>query len=170
MIRKNVIRVGDTVRIINPTFFLRCGYPMSFEEAFNKVYNSMFEDVRNLVNKIPCLENFKNDQAIDWAEIKIEKELAKLYLKLNHYGGRERKIYSEIIDQLKGRETVVCRKFVKYTGTYYPGYQASAWDDGDESEPAYLGNSKAHVILVLDLLQYDGNNYRIEQENVEKLT
>ena len=172
MIRKNVIRVGDTVRIINPAFFLRCGYPLSYEDAVNVINASLTSEIYSLLNKVPGLstERYYHEFVRDLTAGNIERELAKLYLKLNRYGGRERKIYSEIIDQLKGREAVVHRKFVKYTGTYYPGYRASAWDDGDESEPAYLGNAKAHVILVLGLLQYDGNNYRIEQENVEKLT
>lgn len=86
---------------------------------------------------------------------KIVREVAYCRLKHNGFGGRERKIYTDIIEELKGCEYVVINKRQVKTGTYSPPSSGYNYMDGcPEYEPGYLLKQKTHVILEVCPVEY----------------
>lgn len=135
-----IIRVGDMVKIINPKFFVRCGYPMDFKEAFGFVDRNYNAPIHKLIKEIEPVAGPLHGKTFDAYE-KIVRVFAYEYMKMNRFGGPERRIYTrEIRKQLSETCRVLDIRFVK-TGTYVRG----AYE-----EPPYLSNEQAHKILMLD--------------------
>lgn len=171
--RPERIRKGDRVRVVNPEFFVRCGYPKCLDgeskvvlEKFGGVINGMiWEDASASVR-------LRDGHLLT----KVCRELAYARLKASGFGGQERTIHTKRIDDLAGREFVVCGvKFCK-TGTYVHG--GSCGEYGEEYDPPYLDGEKTHKILSLAYPAKNppGNgffmsfeaNLSIEAANVEK--
>jgi len=161
--RKDIIRVGDRVRVIEPLTYVRCGYPLSLFGAFKEVEQIYKEDVLRLIRKVfnngvdPKEENpvrFKllMMQEIDLTASKQYKEImrgvAYAYLKQKGFGGRERRIITADKPHLKGAILEVVDSFIVKTGNYYSGgWSSGTWDSQPEYEPPELGNEKTHKIL-----------------------
>jgi len=184
--KDNIIRVGDTVKIIKPYFFKRCGYPMSFEDACDSVrtiykdkISSFILDVR-LIDKpnkdISILED-KNSKEFNKTFDKIVSALAYDYIRANKFGGKEKTIHTIYSPNYKNCLMEVEKiKFVK-TGIYTSG----SWFGGDgysedDYTPAYLNKEKTHKILYMSPLSavffYTKDdlygNFNIEAVNVLK--
>jgi hypothetical protein len=171
--KKDVIRVGDVVKIKEPNMFVRCGYPLSFEDMRKDVEKKHSADISKFLYslKIPCGGNyfdinqkFKNSREFD----KIRDALAYYFLKQCSFGGNERTIHTKVNETYRNTEAIVVAiQFVK-TGTYSPGYHGGFWDD---NEPSALYNQETHKILHVRLpYAIYGNDYpKIEACWVEKL-
>jgi hypothetical protein len=159
---KVVFRVGDSVKVINSTFFLRCGYPLSFQEVkedvrgkyANKI-NSFIRAIKDEATGRKIEDPYKSD--IDFITLvsfptkeylteKILGEVAYCVLRHKNYGGTKRTVHTVEIPELKNMEFIVTGKKVCYSGEYERGGGSSY--DGDY-DPNYLGNAKAHIILSL---------------------
>ena len=44
-----IIRVGDKVRIVNPEMFVRCGYPMTKQDAREEVFSRFSQQAIQLM-------------------------------------------------------------------------------------------------------------------------
>jgi hypothetical protein len=173
MKKDNIIRVGDCVRIIEPHIFVRCGYPLSFEDAVKVVEEKYQKEVDSMLEKIGFREFYdmtilgetvkmkmKSDGR-GTTEDKIIRALAYEYVSREGFGGKERKIYTDYKEELKGKEYTVTRKFVKKTGTYFPPSEEyhSYYDYSEyEYEPGGLVNEQTHVMLDL----YEGYTFTDE--------
>ena len=105
-----IIRVGDTVKIINPQFFVRCGYQLSFEEACEEVK----EEYGNRIEKF--LQSFNFIATPRWKDIvsrenkysqvfdKVVAILAYSYTKAKKFGGNERKIFTKDLPDYKDKK------------------------------------------------------------------
>ena len=54
-----IIRVGDMVRIDNPEMFIRCGYPMSLEDACKEVDELFGDDILRLLDSVATDDHLK---------------------------------------------------------------------------------------------------------------
>jgi len=181
----NIIRVGDTVKIINPEIIIRIGYPMSFDDACKEAKKFHHDDIIEFLQKIFPSREVKLGKIIgeitcDYPRLKaynkIVKALAFEILGNKGFGGKEKKIYSEIRQDLLGITSTVKNIFIRKTGTYFPssgGYDS--WTGEYDYDPGGLDKEKTHKILELDYWINEvvaiGSNYYIQIEacNVEKI-
>jgi len=151
---------GDIVKIINPEFFLRCGYPLTpFVKEVKEKIEGLRLDLNDFIHssfmKLGIKSSFEKDY-IGYVDVRkdrateaILKELAYLYCKENSFGGNSRNIYTARIAKLKGTEFVVNGYKVCYTGTRDNGSYDPYYDD---YEPPYLGDVKYHHMRIGDHL------------------
>lgn len=181
-LKKNVIRVNDRVKIINPEVFVRCGYPWSKEYVKeNVITKEQRVIIRNLLypnlkRPITIDDVFGQDETVE--ELKMIDILAYVILMENGYGGRERTVHTKLREELRGKTGVICDRKVVKTGCYFPGSSHQGYFDAyPEYEPAYLTNEKSHVILQIlvhgnnDVFVTDPDNQIwIENKHLEKIT
>lgn len=159
-------RIGDNVRIVVPKIFVRCGYPLSFDDVLERTEAEFGERIRTFCRELgfdTYVGSYANSSSVS---INVTREIARAVMQRDGYGGRERTIHTADRPDLAGIEGTVCRQFFCKTGTYVPG--SRSWSDGDH-EPPYLEDEKTHRILVLDLPLPGCWNMPIEAANVEKI-
>ncbi len=161
------IHAGDTVRIVKPEFFVRCGYPICFEGETARVLKEQGETINAFLRsqgvKPPHIMG-----DMSHPQQKVAKAIAYCLLRQKKFGGPNRSIHTERIASKEGEVAqVVSVSFVK-TGIYSPGYR----DYDGEYESAYLSDEKTHRILTLGIYgQLVSSDYheclKIDAENVE---
>lgn len=182
---KNIIRVGDQVKIIVPNVFVRCGYPLTVQKVKDEVITKEQKDA--IITMLKAFDIHYNEYIADLALTlnyntsgteaydKVLHTLSMEVLRQKKWGGRDRKIYIKPEPEYLNRVCNVISKRVVKTGTYTSGGGGYSSYDGDwEYEPPYLSNEKTHVILkvyvdTLDLIMTMGREFEIEQCNVEKV-
>ena len=140
------VRETDRVRVANPEFFVRVGYPMTLAGEEQRVR----EDRRAAIESFLAAEGVSTYQlpslGCHKAVAQVARILAYWSCKQKGWGGRERRIYTHRIESLAGAEfDVQGVRFVK-TGTYEPASTRGSYD-GYDYEPAYLSNEKTHRIV-----------------------
>jgi hypothetical protein len=180
--KKTVIKKGDEVRIINPEFFVRCGYELTpsivaeqfTEEQKIKLFHSINEIFEIPTNITSSGDLFMFDKSYkSYVFEKILDQVAYYKVKKLGFGGPERKIYTKKIEQNAGKIFRVYDKKVVTTGLYNGAHVIRDYGSGmNEYEPAFLFQSKKHVILNLGFLDKPdwlqiGVDLQIEEKNVE---
>jgi hypothetical protein len=173
--KKDIIRVGDKVRVVTPRVFVRCGYPKTIPEEAKIVAQEFRQEIDALLVKTEVMSSgcstihLHAHQSI-WPQRAFDKicaEIAHARLRRNGFGGRNREIYDEEDPSLEGEVFVVHQvRFVK-TGIYNSG-RFSHCDYYEDYEPPYLSNQETHKILGLDApngLSCLGNPY-LEMEAI----
>lgn len=153
--KDRIFRKGDVVRIVNPEFFVRCGYPLTVKDGVK----SLTEDKDKYNEILQFADKFKvNVKSYDFS--KLMKILGYYDIKGKRFGGDERKIFTETIKGMEGKEFVVLSKKVVMTGVRDGGYAGSSYyyDDSDSYEPPSLYDTKTHIILYLQDGSVDGTN------------
>ncbi len=159
--KKTVIRVGDKVRIINPKFVRRVGYPLVWYDVTDEQL-----DADERCQKIA--------EAAGWPEPSelpryLQIAVAKLYVEQRAFGGNERTIH--YTDDVRipflnwecGPAEVVGKRVVKTGVRFAARYGVSSYDGEPWEEPGGLDDCKTHILLDL------GSGYEIEACNVELL-
>jgi len=151
----NIIRKGDIVRIVNPEFFDRCGYGLTKEILFNEVNEKYGKDVKELIRKVH--EEETNTDFLLACDTILDS-LCYLQLKKMNFGGPERKIFTKIIEGLRGKLGKV--SFIRYvqTGTYVPGDRLFG-EDGEDYDPPFLDKIAVHKILSIAFIYEYGCSY-----------
>lgn len=168
--KPQVYRVGDKVRVLEPEFFVRCGYPMEIAAEFEKFKKNYQEEIWEFLEKVNLVKRPTQIFQTLPQQIfqSIARESAYWSCKTNKFGGNERKIYTKRITEAKDQIFKVVSKSRVITGTYnraYQGYEG-------EFEPPYLSNSKTHIILSIwsfnlgDELHH-AYPFQIEAKNVQ---
>jgi len=179
--KKSIYREGDVVRIVNPLFVKRVGYPWNKEHVKNHVItDEQRQSLTTMLAKFNLHPSFlgSNKGYFDTAFEKVLDEMAYWVMKTQGFGGRERTIHTELKEDCRGKLAKIISKRVVKTGHYFPS--TSYYDDyngGHEYEPGGLKNEKTHVLLNLDVFTDDNmwalksilDFYKIEIEecNVE---
>ena len=179
-----IIRIGDMVKIINPEFFICCGYPMSFRQACEEVKERYKDKIRAFIDDVGLIsskDSLQQDQSGPYRRTcaKIVSALAYDYMGKKGFGGGERRIYTKRCeDHLKMQEVEVTNiKFVK-TGEYHPpSGEYDSWNSEYHFESGGLSNETTHKILCLEYWWpfpvgpvWEGAEPGwIEAKNVEKL-
>jgi hypothetical protein len=183
----DIIRVGDRVEIINPEIVIRIGYPMSFDDAKTKVKELYHNEIVEFLNKTihaqtkPHIDLFA--KVINYNNIgiynKIVSALAYQHMSIKGFGGKEKKIYSEIRQELLGIISTVTFIKIRKTGIYFPSSGGYDSYSGEYNfEPGGLDKMKIHKILQLDYCidietkpnWYETWSLQIEACNVKKLS
>lgn len=175
--RKDVIHIGDKVRIINPEMVVRVGYDFTFEKAIPVVEEKYSPQI------LQFMESIGFNQGMFSARLKDKKlfrdivnSIAYAVVGESFRCGNERKIYTEKQPYLTDMEFKVHHKYVVRTGQYYPssgGYDSFSGEY--DYECGGLSKPKNHIILNLttddEIRAYDVPKYymAIESCNVEKL-
>lgn len=187
MSKRNIIRVGDRVKIVNPEKFIRCGYPFDVAAERDRIMSRHAHVLHTLINVIDP----KNAQSADLVFneqlppnypglIDVAHALAKIVCVRNGFGGRTRAVHTERVDWLTGVTCEVHSKRVVKTGEYFaPSGGYDSWVGEHYYEPGGLTDEKTHVILTLQPL-YSGledapkiqsyGTFEIASYNTEKLT
>ena len=144
MARKHVYRVGDTIRIVNPLFVERVGYP--------KVWTDFFETYKTHPKLIEAMALLGLDNPGGRALREFAEGAARAANRLAGFGGRERSIHHftyEGVDYV-GTECAVLSKRVVRTGTYYPPSGGKTWTDCGyeyDYEDGGLADAESHVLI-----------------------
>lgn len=184
--RKNIIRVGDHVKIVTPELFVRCGYPLTKQivkdtliteeqkQAIWKMLNEFGIKKQTIDDGTPLLD-YTDALNADNKFSDILDIMAGNILREKKWGGRERKIYTKRQEELIGKEVVVWDKKVVKTGKYVPSWGGyDYYYGGYEYDPAYLSDEKTNVIykishpLDVDLV-HTLEGLWIEKRCVEKI-
>ena len=170
--KKQVFHVNDRVKIINPLFFQRVGYPLNKAAGRELITEEEKQRVSELLDAPCCLENGRIRRLDNGMSDKIYGEildrLAYWKIAQRGFGGKERKIFTERHSEFLNKIGRVSSKKVVQTGNYEYGQCYET-----EYNPPYLGDVKSHVILELEMDDWetiDGNLPRIEEIHVEKIT
>ena len=166
-IRTKGIKALDRVRIVNPDFFVRRGYPLSFEDVRKETEEKYARKIVEFMAGIgmsaaePDVGGMYDSKGKPFSE--IVRALTYCEIKSKGFGGCTRSIHTERKEEHKGVETSVMGvRFVK-TGEYMRGGIHGTWE-GYEYEPPYLANEKTHRILSL---AFGFEQLEIEATNVE---
>jgi hypothetical protein len=151
--RKNIIRQGDRVRIDNPIFVLRVGYPKCLDSETDEVLATMGEQLDGLLNLaniekggVRFTDHGRN--CYDQTKRKVARAIAYARLNLHGFGGCERTIHTVELPELKGLEGWVQSVRFAKTGTYYPPYYSDGgWWGEPDYEPGGLQHEKTHKLL-----------------------
>lgn len=143
----NCIRPGDTVKIIDPRFVTRVGYPLCADDL-------MAEAEQILVDKgvVPRFNKSVWGQSPDRRrdEWQVIRKYAVLLLRQKGWGGDDRALFFVEKPEYKNLEVEVDHKRVAKTG-YRIGPRTSVsngWDGVDyDYDPGGLRDEKTHILL-----------------------
>lgn len=156
--KKHVYHKGDVVRVTNPCFVERVGYPWTKQYVEENIITA---EQKKAVDKM--LGEFGlgvgtldvSTWVLDKVRSKIMNELAYGLLHQHNYGGRTRDIYTVYREDWKGRKAKVVGKRMVKTGVYVPGSGGYSFEGEYDYDPPYLKNEMTHVLLQLELLEND---------------
>lgn len=152
------MKVGSKVQITTPDFFERCGYPISFKEAKDKLIADVYLKTGlylhdALATYFPFLDTKFN---LFYSKSKEVSEIIDLmtrcYLREDlRYGGDDRKVFTINLPEHKDKFAFIHRRKVVYSGTF----EANDYEDGGNQ----LVNRKCHVLFALQICDnwYDKN-------------
>lgn len=168
-----IIRRGDMVKIIKPEFFVRCGYPMDFKDAYEYVDRNHNDAIHRLINEIGDYKTGLSGKEF-WFPTgvyrKVVRAFAYDYMKARKFGGNERKIYTKPVPAAGGKVFRVLGVRSVRTGIYTPGSPTRGYDAVDDDfQPPFLREEKAHKILELNYHTMVEDFVSIEAANVEKV-
>jgi hypothetical protein len=160
--KKHIYRVGDKVRIVNPLFVRRVGYPLVWTE----VTDEQLDNDEHSAKVAKAMRGCEPSELPRYLQIAI----AKMYVEERAFGGNERSIHYRPegdggwqmpLNWTYGPAEVVRKRLVK-TGTRFPASQGYIGRDYEvDYMPGGLADCKTHVLLDL------GMGYEIEACNVE---
>lgn len=174
-VRRTVYHVEDIVAIINPEIVIRVGYPLTKNDALEAVEKEHGDKVRAFMCEVGAAlpdDPFLNSPEYDPCLYgDLLNALSSHWLKRKGYGGKERKIYTEADERIKGTSWRVLSKRMVKTGTYNRGGYSGGWDGEPDYDPPYLANERTHVLLTLEPTTFTLSNIpsriEIEAANVQ---
>jgi hypothetical protein len=138
--RKPVLKVGDSVRIIVPILVKRVGYPLVFTDLIKE-----FEDDPRIDQAMKLLGLNPNAR---FSKRDFLQGVTKSAVRSRNWGGSQRTIHHIEAKYLHGQVVEITGKRTAKTGTYYPpsgGY--NSWSDEYDYEPGGLSDMKSHILL-----------------------
>ncbi len=147
MSKPHIYRPGDQVRIVRSRFIKRIGYPLTWMDLTVEIAaDPRVRQAADLLD-IPVTSDFT-------------KGIAMATVKARGFGGRERAIhYFETVPasilhcspdgylDYTGQTTVIDRKYMRNTGTYYAPVGGQDYEGEYWYESGGLTDRRAHVIL-----------------------
>lgn len=173
--KKIVYHVDDVVRILSPAIVVRVGYPLTKQDALDAVEKEYAELIQSFMVSVGAAQ--PDDPYFNSPEYDprfygdLLNVMASRWLRVKGYGGKERKIYTEIDESIKSTTWRVLSKRNVKTGIYNRGGYSGGYDGEPDYDPPYLESERTHVLLALEPTTFtlDKIPWRIEIEaaNVE---
>lgn len=176
MSKRNIIRVGDIVEIVNPQKFIRCGYPLTTEGVIRNHMTK--DDVKSIDNLLDGMGISGHGKEYSILYDKIVTAIARYKLQDLRWGGNNRNIYTEDDPSLVGKTYKVVEKRTVQTGTRINGWYDSYHNEGES--PSFKSDG-SHVILKLSenfnnltnkhkwILHSNDELFEIEAKHVKKV-
>jgi len=145
-------RVGDLVKVVNPVFVDRVGYPVCVDDFVKPAQTAMYS--AGLLARFTPTSTEKD--AI--------RAFARVLAKRAGFGGNVRSLHTTTHPDLRDVECLVVNKKRAVTGIRVPGYGGQARLMHEDAEGPYLKDSKQYTLLAVR----DNNNFFgwIEASNV----
>jgi len=161
------VRVGDRVRVVDPHFVLRVGYPRSVRDYYAQVEQEQgamldallkqygWKGVEKLYGASPLskLAGFPEPEEhprLVAARKMILHQLAYLRAVKDHFGGRQRSLHFVYAPKAAGHESTVASLRTVATGRYFPPSGGKTYDGDYDWEPGGLSDQQAHRLATLD--------------------
>lgn len=167
--QKNLLRVGDSVKIVNPLIVIRWGYPLTKQIAKDTLISREQKDAIYAMimsfRKVPVLSATSRDNdGITLGEFildsvnrdkditykKILDLMAYEVLCREHFGGRERQLFTQNRESLRSKLGRITERKVVKTGRYCAPRDTSGWTDCGyeyDFDPGGLADEKTHVLF-----------------------
>lgn len=164
--KKPVYRVGDIVRIINPRFIERVGYPLvwpmlmdEFEAKLPQVRAAMHALVMPTTDEAR-ISDLRFKQEVTATDKELLKGVCMAAVRLRNFGGNERSLHyftdEKYGDYLKGQQVTVDNKRIVKTGTRFMSRSSYSYEgEYDDFELGGLYNEKTHVLLTVNYLEIE---------------
>ncbi len=150
---KTSFHIGDQVRIINPVFVDRVGYPLIWtmlEVEFGsnpKVQEAMF-----LLGLNP--NNYREYKD-------FVTGVCMATVRHRHFGGKERTLHTHVQEELTGRLVYITSKRLVKTGIYNKESWGYTYFGEDDYQPAYLDPCKTHILLLTEYGEIESVNVKL---------
>jgi len=144
LVKKDVIRCGDTVGIVVPTFVTRVGYPKIADDFMEEAEKTLIE--KGLVSH-RLFDNRKRDEQA------FIRKFAHVLLARAGWGGKRRTLHTYEAPEFLGKTLKVCSKKVVKTGIHVG--PSGGMSEADDFDPGYLGNPHTQILLWV----YEPNHY-----------
>lgn len=154
--KKDIIREGDKVRVKIPKFVSRVGYPKSVDDYLTVLWEKHGTDLDAIFKMVSGhTGRFKTyldkPPELSKQRLRVERELAYLMGRREHFGGNERSIHWLDIPEYAEVRTEVLGVRSVYTGTAYPPCSSTSYGGEYDYEPGGLANMKCHRIAEVRL-------------------
>lgn len=158
--KKDVIRIGDTVRVLRPRWVKRVGYPL--------VWTDLVDEVRSDPRTTEALKvlGLSDRELQSERTSQFVRAVAMARVEQQRFGGNERSIHYQRVGSADesaldliasncvphhgyvGRELNVISKRTVKTGKRFPAWSGRSGPDYEyEYEPGGLDDCKTHVLL-----------------------
>jgi len=153
--KRDIIRIGDEVEIINPIFVKRVGYPLSIEDIEKELIKEHGDEIRDFLIKIGVCKTssydiFDNENNRQYIPVKILNEMARIMLRSRGFGGDERSLHTEEKPEVKGKRCRILGRKVVKTGIHTAGHTYHSYDGDTDYDPPYLADEKTHLLFFVD--------------------
>ena len=165
--KKQVIREGDTVKVINPIFIYKWGYDNNIKDVTEELLQNdkIRESITELFNIVKA-----DNELTKVAYEAVIRPLAYNVVKSRMKSGSERKLWTQELLEYQDITCSVYQTKIIKTGKYVPPYCYVSYFGEHDDEPGHLSEEKTHKLLKLSLLDLDWEReYWIEECNVEKV-
>jgi hypothetical protein len=164
--KKDIIRIGDYVRVVNPLVVDRVGYPLCKMDMVKKQTPEQIKSIEDMLKAFDYVRPYSEEgsRQYDFCIESIRYRMAAVMLRSEGWGGQTRTIHTVTLPDMRGqRAEVVGRRVVK-TGTHCSGYMSyDYYSGGEDYEPSTLSDEKTHVIYKLQIIGQGGENWSLSQ-------
>lgn len=161
--RPEVIRKGDVVRVVIPTFVRRVGYPKEVRDYLTQEVMERAVDFCDgfrrrgwggaSVDRPTMLSGEYNPSHLSKQARRVAMEAAYLLARADRFGGRERRLHLVEVPRHRDATFAVLSTRVAKTGLYFPPSGGVSWEGESDWDSGGLMDEKTHVLLVLDVLE-----------------
>lgn len=157
----NLLRVGDTAKVLIPNRFIRCGYNITPLIAAEQLIEEHTEEIVEFFNTIGLQgDNYRKTGPYKFksttSKIDMDRRGMRMFMKAlgyfkvgsQHFGGADRKVHSEPVNILEGATVKVTETRQVMTGEYFGPFGGGPDYNGEyDYEPGGLNNQKSNRIL-----------------------
>jgi hypothetical protein len=163
-------KIGDSVRIVTPKRFVRCGYPLTYDIIRKTRSEECYELMRlawaGILKIDKTLEQSQvlGPQDMRWAFTSealpemprrvaslLEQAVCAYIVDRENWGGPQRKIYELDYPHVANAVVKIIGRRCVQTGSYVRGSTSYDHYSGEcEWDPPYLADAKTHVVYEID--------------------
>ncbi len=165
--KKHVYRVGDRVRIVNPKFVERVGYPLVWPmlmEEFEAKLPQVRAAMHDLLLNVPANGKLNMKMEPDAIDRDFLKGVCMAAVRMRGFGGNTRSIYyheTGMFEHARGTTTTVHKKRTCKTGTRFAGRSSYSYEGEYDYENGGLSDEKTHVLLYTDWGEIEAANVEL---------